>query len=239
MQIIAIRGMIGVVGMCFNRNFRMLLSRIFLFTSFFVLWPGSAGLFAQQFDAGILAGGLISQVDGDNWAGYSKLGYLGGGFVSLELSPHSSLQMEMEYIQKGSRKPANIDSGDYMTYLLRLHYLEIPLLYQYTFLKRFSVEAGPAMDVLLGYSEQGDGNEVPNKYPFRRVTLTGIIGASGYITRHLKATFRWNYSLLSLRQPQAPGDRGKTWRKIFFEVGQFNNVLSLSLSWQFKGRHNW
>ena len=194
---------------------------------------------AQKFDGGILAGGLISQVDGDNWSGFSKIGYLAGGFVQLEISPHSSFQLEMEYIQKGSRKPANIDSGDYKTYLLRLHYLEIPLLYQFTFLKRFSVEVGPAVDVLLGYSEQGDGQEVPNIYPFRRVTLSGIVGASGYITRHLKATFRFNYSLLSLREPQPAGDFPSVWRKIFFEWGQYNNVLSLSLSYQFKGRKNW
>ena len=208
---------------------------LFLFTLMYLL---QVNLFAQQFDGGILAGGVVSQVDGDNWAGFSKVGFLAGGFVNLELSPHSSFQLEMEYIQKGSRKPANFDSGDYNSYLLRLHYLEIPLLYQFTFLKRFSVEVGPAADILLGYSEQGDGQEVPNRYPFRRVTLAGIVGASGYITRHLKATFRFNYSLLSLRQP-SPENRGTPWRKILFEVGQYNNVMSLSVAYQFKGRRNW
>ena len=207
---------------------------LFLFLIFFL----RIDLIAQRFDGGILAGGLISQVDGDRWGGFTKVGYLAGGFVHLELSPHSSLQLEMEYIQKGSRKPANFDSGDYKTYLLRLHYLEIPLLYQFTFLKRLSVEVGPAADILLGYSEQGDGQEVPNRYPFRRVTLSGIVGVSGYITRHLKATFRFNYSLLSLRQPQ-PDRRPEAWRKVLFEWGQYNNVLSLSVSYQFKGRKNW
>ena len=191
---------------------------------------------SQKFNGGILAGGLVSQVDGDDWAGYHKLGFMGGGFVSLDLSRHFTLQMEMEYIQKGSRKSADLENPNDFSYLLRLHYLEIPLLVQYTFYKRFQVEAGPAMDVLLGYQEENNGQEVPNQYPFRSVTLAGIIGASGYITSNLKATFRWNYSLLSLRQPQPYGQRGNPWRKFLFEVGQFNNVLSLSLSWQFKKR---
>jgi len=217
----------------------MTISRIFLVTAFITLSLSSTGLFAQQFDGGILAGGLISQVDGDYWAGYNKVGYLAGAFVSLEFSPHSSLQLEMEYIQKGSKMPSYYEEFDYHSYLLRLHYLEIPLMYQFTFLKRFSVEAGPAADILLGYNEERDGQDVDNIYPFRRITLAGIVGASGYITRHLKATFRFNYSLLSLRQPQPPGERGKPWRKILFEVGQFNNVLSLSVSYQFKGRKNW
>ncbi|MFH1296831.1 MAG: porin family protein [Bacteroidota bacterium] len=217
----------------------MTLARFPILLLFMLMSLPYANLVAQQFDGGILAGGLISQVDGDRWDGYHKAGYLAGGFVQLELSQHSSFQLEMEYIQKGSRKLANVDSGDYNSYLLRLHYLEIPLLYQFTFFKRISIEAGPVADILLGYSEQWDGQESPNIYPFRRVTLAGIVGASGYITRHLKAAFRFNYSLLSLRQLQPPGEGGKPWRKILFEVGQFNNVMSLSLSYQFKGRRNW
>jgi hypothetical protein len=68
----------------------------------------------------------------------------------------------------------------------------------------------------------------------RPVTLAGIIGVSGYITRNLKATFRFNYSLISIRNATAPYPPG--YRKILFEWGQYNNVLSLSLSWDFKGR---
>lgn len=198
-----------------------------------------AALRAQQFDGGILAGGDISQVDGDYWVGYNKVGFLAGGFVCLEFSPHSSLQLEMEYIQKGSRENDVYEENDLHSYLLRLHYLEIPLLYQFTFLKRIQVEAGPAADVLLAYQEQTDGSELPNLYPFRAVTLAGIVGVSGYITKHLKATFRFNYSLLSLRQPQPEGEGGVPWRTFLFERGQFNNLLSLSVSYQFKGRKNW
>ena len=209
----------------------------FLFSFCFLFFCGSE-VVAQRFDGGILAGGLISQVDGDEWGGYTKVGFLGGGFVHLELSHHSSLQLEMEYIQKGSKQPTFYQENDYHSYLLRLHYLEIPILYQFTFLKRISVEAGPAVDVLLGFNEEIDGSEVPNDYPFRRITLAGIVGASVYITKHLKATFRFNYSLFSLRQPQ-PDRRPEAWRKILFDWGQYNNVLSLSVSYQFKGRRNW
>lgn len=194
--------------------------------------------FSQMFDGGILAGGLISQVDGDNWSGFSKAGWQAGGFVSLELSPHSSFQMEMEYIQKGSRKLSYYEQGADHSYLLRLHYLEIPVLFQFTFAKRIQVEAGPAADVLLGFQEQVDGSEVPEEYPVRQVALAGILGASGYITKHLKVTFRFNYSLLSLRKPQSES-WPPVWRKIFFETGQYNNVLSLFLSYSYKGREHW
>ncbi len=186
----------------------------------------------QRFNGGIIAGGLISQVDGDTYDGYHKFGYLGGAYVSLQVSPHSSFQMEMEYIQKGSRHNADSANFSDQPYLLRLHYLEIPVLYQYTFGRRFSVEAGPAADVLLGYYEEKDGIPDPPTEPFRTVTLSGIVGAGVYITNHLKADFRFNYSLISLRNTSAPYPA--SYRKILFEYGQYNNVLSLSLSWDFK-----
>ncbi|MEI7980700.1 MAG: porin family protein [Bacteroidota bacterium] len=196
-----------------------------------VLFLPFAGL-TQKFNAGIMLGGVLSQVDGDTWDGFHKFGYLGGGYVSLRLSSHSSFQMEMQYIQKGSRKNADSADPSGQTYLLRIHYLEIPVLYQYTFARRFSAEIGPAADILLGLYEESNGLEVTNTVPLRPVTLSGIIGISGYITEHFKASFRFNYSLLSIRNATAPYPPG--YRKILFEWGQFNNVMSFSLCWDFK-----
>lgn len=188
--------------------------------------------FSQKFNAGVLAGFNVSQVDGDTWEGYHKVGFQAGGYVYLRVSPHSSFQMEMEYFQKGSRKNSDPEKGDMDDYLLRLHYLEIPLLYQFTFARICQAEVGPAMDVLLGYQEQSNGQEVPVLYPMRTVTLGGILGMACYITPHLKAGFRFNYSLLSIRQPHDPPPAA--WRHFLFETGQFNNLLSLNLCWDFK-----
>ena len=188
--------------------------------------------FTQRFNGGIMAGGLVSQVDGDNNEGYHKFGFLGGAFVSLKISPRSSFQLEMEYIQKGARQNADSATNTGNTYLTRLHYLEIPLLYQFTFAKRFQAEAGPAADILLGSYEEVNGLEVAYlTVPYRTVTLSGIAGISCYITDHLKAGFRFNYSLLSIRSGYVYGSR-----KILFEMGQYNNVMSLALSWCFKPR---
>ena len=187
---------------------------------------------SQRFNGGLLAGGLVSQVDGDDNGGYNKFGYLGGAFVSLKLSPRSSLQMEMEYIQKGARQNADTLTNTGTTMLTRLHYFEIPLLYQFTFAKRLQAEVGLAADILLGAHIEINGMEPPNiTVPFRPVTLSGITGISCYLSDHLKAGFRINYSLLSIRSSIVKGAR-----QILFETGQYNNVLSLSLSWNFKPR---
>jgi hypothetical protein len=202
-------------------------------TAFFLLLfvIVSSSLQAQRFNAGLMLGGVTSQVDGDTYDGYHKWGYLGGGYVTLQISPHSSFQMELEYIQKGSRRVDTTTSGG-TQYLLRLHYIEVPFLYQYTFKKRFYFEAGPAADVTIGSLELRDGIEETGAVPLRPVTLTGIFGFGAYITNHLRINLRSNYSLISIRSKNNYGG----YRRMLFEIGQYNNVLSLSLLWDFKAK---
>ncbi len=185
----------------------------------------------QPFNGGVILGGLVSQVDGDNNGGYHKTGFLGGGFVSLKISPVSSFQFEMEYIQKGARISDTL-SGN--TILNRIHYLELPLLYQFTFAKRMQAEIGPAADVYLGSHNEVNGSEYQDdgRSPYHTVSITGIAGISCYITDHLKAGFRVNYSLVSTRKNYT----GPSSRYILWQRGQFNNLLSLQLSWCFKER---
>jgi hypothetical protein len=206
------------------------MKRLLLILSFIALFLAG---FTQRFNGGVFLGGDVSQVDGDNNGGFHKFGYLAGALVSLRVSHRSSFQMEIGYIQKGSRINADSNNtGD--TYLMRFHYLEVPLLYQYTFGKRFSWEVGPAMDVLLGSREEVNGFESPSKIPLRTTTLAGIVGVSGFITTHLKANLRLNYSLLSIRDISGHKTIPPTYRYIFFEWGQYNNVISLSIMWYFK-----
>ena len=197
----------------------------------FLLVMASSSLRAQRFNAGLMLGGVTSQVDGDTYDGYHKWGCLGGGYVFLQISPHSSFQMELEYIQKGSkRNDTSVSGGN--TYLLRLHYIEIPFLYQYTFKKRFYFEAGPAADVLIGDLELMNGSVPYPTVPLRPVTFSGIFGFGAYLTNHLRINVRSNYSLNSIRSKNNYGG----YRRIFFETGQYNNVLSLSLLWDFKAK---
>lgn len=200
-----------------------------------LLLPGF--LSGQHFNGGLVAGGVVSQLDGDTYEGYHKFGFLGGGYVNYRISKHSQLQLEMQYIQKGSRKNANLEKGDPDSYLLRLHYMEIPVMYQYIFMDKLYAEAGVAPDVLLGSYEEKDGLEVPyNTVPLRKITLGGIIGVSWALTNHLKAGFRMHYSLLSIRESQPEG-YPEGFKRFLFETGQFHNLMSVSISWDFKSMH--
>lgn len=191
---------------------------------------------SQNFNGGIILGGNMSQLDGDGDGGYSKLGFLGGALVSLQVSEKSSFQMEMEYIGKGSRVDSLLIDGVKNDFYFSFYYLEIPLLYQFSFNRRLSLEAGPAADILLGSYEESNGQEQPSVIPLRPVTLSGIFGGSVFLTQHLKFNIRFNYSILSIRNTKGltPDEIPEYYRYIFFEDGQYNNVISFSLLWYFK-----
>jgi hypothetical protein len=184
---------------------------------------------AQRFHGGVMAGGVASQVQGDTYSGFYKLGIYGGAFVSFDLGKISTLQMEMEFIQKGSRDNADPEKGKYTSYLLRLNYIEVPLVYQVKIYKGFSFEIGPAMDVLVSSYEAYDDMQVENTVPLRPVTLNALAGISYEIIPKLKLDFRFIMSLTSIRNGETTGyyNRFGVW-------GQYNDLLALTAWYRFK-----
>jgi len=184
---------------------------------------------AQRFHGGLMIGGVVSQVQGDSYGGFNKFGLYGGGFVSLDLGKYIALQMEMDFIQKGSRENIDPEKEQYDSYLLRVNYIEVPLLFQATLFQRLELEIGPAMDVLVGSYEEYNQQEVDNLVPLRPVTLSGIAGVSLIIIDHLKINYRFNMSLLSIRDGVANG-----YYKRFGTYGQYTDLMSLSLFYTIK-----
>ncbi len=180
---------------------------------------------AQYFNAGIKAGVVGSQIDGDGFGGYNKLGFTAGLFVNYQLSARTSLQLELEYIQKGSSHTPNVEKGDYDQYKMRLGYVQLPVLLQYKLAQNFSVEIGPAFGILLSDYEERDQWEIQSN-PFRKFALSWITGLNYNISDNWNANFRIDYSLIGIRQEPAPGDR---W--IFFQYGQFSNALVISVQY--------
>lgn len=191
----------------------------------------AAGAHSQRFHGGVMAGGVLSQVQGENLGGFNKPGFCAGAFVNLDFAKIHSVQMEFDYIQKGSRDNEDPEQGVYQNYLMRLSYLEIPVLYQIHFLKRLSFEIGPAFDVLLGSYTEYDGLEVELDPPLRAITINGLAGVSCNIIPKLKVNFRFIMSLNSIRQP---GEVQNNYYKRFGTWGQFNDVLALTLWYTFK-----
>lgn len=202
-------------------------SRFILTAGIFIILAFTAS--SQKFNGGMMAGIAATQVAGDTYNGFHKAGVFAGGYVNLEISQHSAFQMELEFFMKGSRENPD-SSNNYNQYLFRTNYAELPLLYQYRINKRFKLEAGPSMGVLIGWYEERYSEEIKGGISPARITLQINAGLYFYITERLTFNLRTNNSLLNIRSENATGD---VIRIFPGNYGQFNDCLVFSLFYQF------
>lgn len=181
---------------------------------------------AQIFKGGVHAGLVGSQVAGDLFSGYNKAGISAGGWVSLQFSVHHELQMELSYIQKGSRENPDYEKDKMDSYLMRLGYVELPLVYRLIYSNKLNFETGLAMDFLIHSSEEYNGDELDA--PFDKSNLCCILGLTYNLTDKIKVGLRTNNSIFSIRKDRVNGD---VWR--FFEHGQYNDALILGCYFRF------
>ncbi|MBP6335131.1 MAG: PorT family protein [Bacteroidia bacterium] len=199
----------------------MKLIRIF----FIYLLVSVNALSAQDFHGGLRLGMCASQVSGDNLSGFDKAGILGGAFVKRDFSAKSALRMEMLFIQKGSRSPVSTYDNSY--YRMRLHYVEVPVLYEYRVKKKFSIAAGASFGVLV-FSEENDQLGVLNNMPeFNKTEFSYHLGMLFNFTEHWTLDLRYSASLTPVR------DYELSYYPNYFEKGQFNSSLQLSMYYTF------
>jgi hypothetical protein len=188
-------------------------------------------LHAQQFHAGVKAGVSATQISGDQLSGFNKAGIVAGGFVGMELSDKFNLTMEILYFQKGSRKNADPENNDFVSYLLRLNYFEIPLVLQWKFSKRFTLEAGPSVAVLVGSYEEDEFGELNQPREFEDIEVGVIGGLKVEIVKPLAFNIRYQNSLLPVRDHFS----GQDYR---LNSGQYNTALLFALQYTFSRSKN-
>ena len=181
---------------------------------------------AQLFKGGVMAGIVASQVAGDSYSGFNKAGVFGGGYIYWMFTQHSALQFEIDFVQKGSRHNPDAENDDFESYILRVNYIEAPLLYRFFYSKKLSFEIGPSVGFLMSHFEERDYNPVADN-PFKETVLSGIIGLNYAITENIKVDFRTSNSISSIRKNNFGVKRFTT------KWGQFNDALILSVHYQF------
>lgn len=86
---------------------------------------GQTQLHAQRFGAAIVAGMNASQIDGDQLAGYDKIGLTAGFKTMIQFESAVKLNIEFLYAERGSRP--NIWNAQYDPDInITLQYMEIP-----------------------------------------------------------------------------------------------------------------
>jgi opacity protein-like surface antigen len=188
---------------------------------------------AQRFEGGLLAGMTASQVDGDSYSGYNKLGFQGGVFVSTAFNKNFGAQMEIRYAGKGAQKVTTTD--DPVVYKLTLHYIDLPLMATYTLKKKIVFDLGFVPGYLFAKNGKDSGGPMPQEFlvEFKKMDIAWLIGINYRITENLKVNFRYSYSLMSIND--FDGASGiYTWFGNFvgYRTGDYNNYLTMGVYFQ-------
>lgn len=185
----------------------------------------SLNVLGQEFNGGFLAGIGAAEISGDRLEGPNKAGIYAGVFVNRYFTDRSSVQMELNFVQKGSRK--NPDSLDFSTYLLRLNYAELFIHYKWDFGTRFTLEAGPSMGYLINKPPYEEANgQLLTEPPFKSIDLSINIGLFVALTERWKFNIRYSNSVIAVR----PHSNGQTYK---WNKGQYNEVLSFTFHYTF------
>lgn len=185
--------------------------------------------FAQDkgFRGGIMFGAVASQVDGDCLSGFYKSGIQTGIYLTNRFNKKTGFQVEIKYIQKGSRTiappPDSLNALPERYYKLRLNYVEVPFLINFYLKKKFMLETGLSLAYLFRAREDVDGYgfAVPSP-PFKKFDFPATFGVAYLVSEKFRIDFRYSYSTVAIRNHPAH----QTW---YFDRGQYNNYLSFGM----------
>ena len=191
---------------------------------------GAKKTLAQSFNAGLIAGATFSQVDGDSYYGFHKVGFTAGTYVSLPVANHFALQMELKYTQMGAHSSAKeIIEYNYPAYNLRLHYAEIPLMLRYDFghftvygksLDNLALELGLSLDFLLKY--RGEIEAATQTWKLNFFSVTGNFGLHYAFTKHLGIGAQMMYSITPMQTNPSPQ---------WFFNHSYNKVIQITMTY--------
>ena len=191
------------------------------------------------FLAGLVGGLNISQVDGDNFAGYYKAGANFGGIGYARLKRHMMVSFEILYSQKGSSngsimRYSNVDSLLMTKYRINVNYAEIPLMINFFDKHMSHLSFGFSYSQLVSSSEtlmvtNTLGNIPPypvdlSKYPFKKSNIDFLAGAQLHMYKGLFLNLRFQYSVIPIRT-NVPAD--------FARSQQYSNLWAIRLMYLF------
>ncbi len=177
-----------------------MLTKLKYFISFFLLLT-CFFLNAQNFFGSVVCGANLSQIDGDDAAGFNKYSISGGLKIDYPISASIDLSTELLYSGRGSK-------DDRRKVDIRLNYIEIPLLISirdwYIEKDKYDKVRADA-GLSYGYLFGADANQKFSQFTanFRKNDVSFIFGAGYMFNRHVGLSLRYTRSLYKLiKDPQ-------------------------------------
>ena len=200
----------------------------------FILAIISIPSFSQSIKGAVLFGTNISQVDGDEVFGFKHYGFNVGASAIMPLGESNwSVAIETNYSQKGAYEkydPAGIDSV-HPYYNLRLDYVEVPVIIQYTDKNIVTFGTGFSWGRLIEFNEIEHGLKVQwdNTYgPYDRNDVNWLADLRFRVYNRFHFNIRYSYSLSKIRTRTYIKPSGTVWDR-----RQYNNIITFRLVYVF------
>lgn len=142
----------------------------------------SATTFAQGIDLGIKGGATFANLTGVT-DGSSKIGFVGGAFVTIKFSDKIAIQGDLLYSQQGVE--LDVDK-------INLDYINFPLVLKYYIIKRINIQAGPQFGTVINDSL---GSFLGSNIDFNSFDVTGVVGIGVDLPLNFRITGRYGFGL--------------------------------------------
>ena len=184
----------------------------------------SVSIKGQQLNMAVFGGVNVSQVHGDSYAGFHKLGFSGGFLVNAMIDRNFYWQAEIKYGTRGVYKGPS--DGDETLYRSSYHILELPLSVHYLHDEKLMFEIGTSPELLIAavyWDEYGVMD--PSSSPENRRFGLNVFGGVGYWFKpRFLVAFRYSNSAIPFRDPQE-------WNNPQYR-GYFHNVFSFTMAFR-------
>ena len=173
------------------------------------------GLYIEKprvFSGGLVAGANFTQVDGDYFAGYRKIGLNAGAIVYAQVAKHVALSMEILYSQKGSKSDGpqfspGLSSLLILKYGITANYAEIPIMINYFDKHKSHIGIGVSYGRLVNINESITTDSLSTVktidlgaiYPFKKEDFNFVAGAQLHLIKGLYLNIRFQYSINPIR----------------------------------------
>lgn len=190
---------------------------------------------------GVIFGMDASQVDGDDYAGYHKVGFNTGFYGQIPVSRMFFFSVEILYAQDGGKSP--VIPGQVLRYRSQFSYAQVPILFHFQEKKAVNFGVGFQYGRLVGQQVFADEIEQPDPFLCTgRPTDTDLLNqefictgkndfravadANYLFTKNFMVNVRFSYSIVPF------GYYGSC---NFINRGLYHNVLTFRLMYVFGG----
>ena len=151
---------------------------------------------SQNFEAFVIGGFNVSQVDGDKLSGYNKSGLVFGGSTSFKINDDWNFQQEIVYFQRGSRATNKQFALDNFQ-IRRIDYIDFLLLAERAINEKWSVLGGMGYGAFINVK-----SDVTENKSLYKGDIFGAIGFRYQLSEMLFLVLKGHYSFQTILSNQ-------------------------------------